>query len=84
MMLPITFNGFNIGDLLENIKHIMEDERGEENFNIERIILFDEARSRIQFSDDTAILDDTIDYINVAIIEDTNRALVYAHEGYSL
>jgi hypothetical protein len=71
------WNGFNFGDLLSHISHIMENEKGEEDYNLERTLFYTKDGDRFEFGCDDTIVKK--DYFNVVIIKDDYEQLMYAH-----
>ena len=69
------WNGFDFGNLLMEICHIMK----EEEFNCERILFYTKEGKRFEFSCDDVLLNNG-DYFNVAIIEDNYEQMTYAHD----
>jgi hypothetical protein len=65
------WNGFNMGNLLSKIRNIMETEHGEEEFNCERILLFNKEHEMIDFMDDDFL--NNGDYFNIVIIDDDDE-----------
>ncbi len=73
------WNGFNFGDLLRKIRDIMT-QKGEEEFNLERILFYTKDGNRFDFGyDDKPLKND--DYFNVGIIEERADQMRYAHSG---
>jgi len=71
------WNGFNMGNLLDKITNIME-ENGENDFNCERILFYDKNQERIDFMDDNLL--NNGDYFNVVIVDEDQ--LSYVHGAY--
>lgn len=71
------WNGFNMGNLLDKITNIMED-NGEKDFNCERILFYDKDQERIDFMDNDLL--NNGDYFNVVIVDDDQ--LSYVHGVY--
>jgi hypothetical protein len=60
-----TWNGFSMGNLITNIKDIMEKEYKEKDFNCERILFYNYENEHIEFMDDDIL--NNGDYFNIVI-----------------
>jgi hypothetical protein len=74
------WDGFTFSNLFREIVSIIEKEKGEKDFNVERILFYTKDGERIDFGCDYTILKNK-DFLNVAIIEDDHEQLKYSH-GY--
>jgi len=81
-MLPAVFPRKADTKMVDLLRHIVRrmTERGEENFNGERVLFYDKYEKRIDFMDDALIVHD---FMKIGIVEDDHRVLRYVHrEAY--